>query len=304
VTSIRCLALLAALAVGAQPSAQRRPPDASSADLVELDVVVVDRNDRPVAGLGQKDFEIKDDGHVVEVKTFAAISSADPALERPRQMTLLLDDSSVPMGGTRIVQGMAKAIISRMRDDDDITVIRLNNERDEPFGDAETAVNRIVEYRAGAVPFQSRGTAERVLKVIAGAARQLAAFEHRRKLVVCIGGAGVCNVLEPYPRGSHPLWPAWVDMLAASARANVSIYAVMPVHPTSRILLGGGMVNATGGDGFKNTVEFERFVDGLWTDASDYYLLGYWPGASKRDLHSIEVKVARKDVHVRARTYR
>src|SRR5262245_53149114 len=58
----------------AGPLAQRRPP--VSPDLVELDVVVLDKQSQPVPGLARQDFQIMDDGRPVEIKTFAAVTSA------------------------------------------------------------------------------------------------------------------------------------------------------------------------------------------------------------------------------------
>jgi VWFA-related protein len=271
-------------------------------DLVELDVVVVDRHNQAVTGLTQQDFHIKEDGKPVEIKTFR--SAPNDSDDGGRQLVLLLDDAGVPMGGTLVVQAMAQAIISRQQASDDVTVVRLNDDRDEPFGDLATAMSRIAAYHAGAVPFQNRGTAERALKVIASIARHLEASEHQRKLIVCIGGPRVCNVLEPQPRGYHENWKPWVAALNATSRANAAVYAVMPVAPGMTILTSGGIVENTGGAAFANTSSFDRFVNEMWGDAGRYYLLGYWPAASNRELHAIDVKVARKGVRVRARRQR
>lgn len=296
--------LIVLLAVPAAARRDQRAADVSTGDLVELDVVVVDRDGVPIRDLGVKDFEVKEDGRIVEVKTFAAMTGGEETERLDRHLVLLLDDSSVPMRGTSVVQAMAQVVLSRTRPGDEVTVVRLNNQHDEPFGDIETAMSRIDQYRAGAVPFQNLGTAERMLKVVGGIARHLEAVDHRRKLIVCIGGPRVCNVLEPQPRGYSPIWNPWVQALTATARANVAVYAVMPVPISSRIMLAGGLAQLTGGDAFANLTKFERFVDGLWREASDYYLLGYWPSGAKRELHSINVKVARKGAKVHARQAR
>ena len=52
-------ALVAATVVASQ--------DQSAQNLVELDAVVLDGNDHPMAGLHQEDFQIKEDGRPVEV---------------------------------------------------------------------------------------------------------------------------------------------------------------------------------------------------------------------------------------------
>ena len=296
------LVVLAGLPLTARQG--KRPPDSGSVDLVELDVLALDRDGRTVTDLRREDFEIKDDGHVVDIKTFTPPSPAGDPDRAGRQLVLLLDDSSVPMSGTSVVQAMAQAILSRQESGDEVTVVRLNNDHDEPFGDLETALTRILQYHAGAVPFQGIGTGARALKVVTAVSRQLEAVDHRRKVIACIGGPRVCNVLEPQPQGYSVLWPAWVQAVTAAARANVAVYAVMPLPAGSLLRLPGGLVQATGGDGFANAMKFERFVDNLWREATDYYMLGYWPSPTKHDLHSIDVKVRRKGVEVRARRAR
>lgn len=273
-----------------------------SGDLVELDVLAIDRNDRPVFGLEAADFKVREDGHPVDLKTFTAPIHDRNDDPEPRQLVLLLDDSSVPATGTKIIQAMAKAILSRATVRDEVTVVRLHNDRDEPYGDFETALSRIDTYSGGAVPYNDRDTADRLLRVIASISRQLETGEGRRKLIVCIGGPAVCNVLEP--RRGFMFWSLWVDAIASASRANLAVYAVMPVPFGTPILLDGGLADVTGGDAFVNGTKFETFVDRLWAEARDYYLLGYWPSAGSRELHSIDVKVKRKGVHVRARRAR
>jgi VWFA-related protein len=275
----------------------------SSGDLVELDVTVVDRDGHPVPELSQQDFQVKEDGRPVDIKTFEWVTSAKSSDFAPRQIVLLLDDS-VPIAGTSVIQAMAQAVLSKSRPGDDVTVVRLNNDRDEPFGDIETALGRIDTYRAGTVPVQTLGTAERTLVVLARLSHQLEAVEHRRKLVVCIGGPNVCNVLEPRPRGYNVIWGKWVDAISTMARANVTVYGIMPVRPGTFIMLAGGLVDLTGGEAFFNNVKFEPFIDAMWRQAGEYYFLGYWPSTRKGELHDIDVKVARKGVHVHVRRQR
>jgi hypothetical protein len=273
-----------------------------SGDLVELDVVALDKEDRPVFGLEPADFQVREDGHPVDLKTFTPPSHDHSQDPEARQLVLLLDDSSIPTTGTKVIQAMAKAILSRGTLRDEVTVVRLNNDRDEPYGDVETALSRIDGYSGGAVPYNDRGTAERLLRVIASISRQLEAGEGRRKLIVCIGGPPVCNVLEP--RRGFLFWNLWVDAIASASRANLAVYAAMPVPFGTSILMAGGLADVTGGDAFANGTKFEIFVDRLWAEARDYYLLGYWPVADGHELHSIDVKVKRKGVHVRARRAR
>jgi VWFA-related protein len=289
------LALLAALAV------QRGAKPAPSADLVELDVVVLDRYEQPVAGLRQEDFQVKEDGHLVDVKTFSPVSvlgsmEADDA----RIVTLLMDDIGVPMAGTGAMQAIAQVVMSPASRGDELSVVRLSKAGDEAFGDFGTARDRIAGYRGGVVPFSRRDTPEAVLKAVARIATQLEPIEHRRKAIICLGLTAVCNVEDPQQGAYSVLWPSWVAALTAAARANVSVYSVDPTGLNQRTSApGAGLVTMTGGERFANSNDFVRAADTIWRQASRYYLLGYWPSTDRRALHSIDVKVARKDVHLR-----
>jgi VWFA-related protein len=290
-------ALLAALAV------QRPANPAPSNDLVELDVVVLDRYEQPVAGLRQEDFHIKENGRPVDVKTFSHVTvlgTTEP--DDARIVSLLMDDIGVTITGTSAMQMIAQVVMSPASRGDELSVVRLSNGSDEAFGDFGTARDRIVGYRGGMVPFSRRDTPETVLKAVARIAKQLEPLEHRRKTIICLGLNAVCNVEEP-PQGPYSvLWTSWVAALTAAARSNVSVYSVDPTGLNQRASVTGvGLVSLTGGERFANSNDFVRAADAIWRESSRYYLLGYWPSTDKRELHSIDVKVARKDVKLRFR---
>jgi VWFA-related protein len=292
--------------VRAVPAAQRSAPAPASADLVELDVVVLDRVEQPVSNLRQEDFTIKEDGHVVDVKTFAhvsALGSLQP--DDARSVTLLMDDIGVSMTGTSAMQAIAQVMLSPSERGDEIAVVRLSSRSDEAFGDVSTALDRIGGYRGGMVPFSRRDTPETVLKMVTKISRQLEAVEHRRKVIICVGLPVVCDPEEPVLVGTSALWPHWVAALTAAARANVSVYCLDPTGLNQRATSRGvGLVRLTGGELFTNSNDFVSAAYSMWRDAGRYYLLGYWPSPGKRELHSVEVSVARKDLHLRVRRRR
>jgi VWFA-related protein len=288
----------------AGPLAQRRPP--VSPDLVELDVVVLDRQSQPVPGLARQDFQITDDGRPVEIKTFAAVTSAGSSRsDDGRSVALLMDDIGIPITGTHPMRSIAQMMLSPALVGDDVSVVRLSNRADEAFGDQATAFARIEGYHGGVVPFSRRDSPEHALKTIAKMARTLELNEHRRNLIVCIGVRSVCDIEEPVQGVVNPLWPAWVDALRATARANVSVYAVDPTGLNQRSFVRSvGLVRLTGGELFANSNDFGQPAAAIWAEASTYYLLGYWPPISPKELHSIDVKVERKDARVRSRQRR
>jgi VWFA-related protein len=299
-----CLAAVCALAPIA--AAQRKPPPIQDGELVELDIVALDKYQQTVSDLRQDEFQIKENGRPVEIKTFefvVALGSLQP--DDARVVSLLMDDVGVGITGTSAMQQIAHALVSPLGRGDELSVVRLSREGDEAFGDFNTASDRIAGYRGGMVPFSRRDTPETVLKAVARISKQLEALDHRRKAIICLGVTAVCDVEDP-PLGAHSvLWPHWVAAIAAAARANVSVYAVDPTGLNQRAGVSGvGLVRLTGGERFANSNDFMRAADAIWRESSRYYLVGYWPPAGTKALQSIDVKVTRKDVHLRVRRAR
>jgi hypothetical protein len=93
------------------------------------------------------------------------------------------------------------------------------------------------------------------------------------------------------------------------ARANASVYSVMPNGLSNRVEVArGSLSDTTGGEGFRNTNDIGRVIDIIRRDTGNYYLLGYWPPASSssasRETHSIEVQVNKRGLRARARRLR
>jgi VWFA-related protein len=294
--------LLGVVAAVADVALVRAQP-ADSPYLVELDVVVVDESGRAVAGLKQVDFQVREDGRPVDLKTFDAVAETDERLVA-RSLVLLLDDSGFGSGNTLSIQSIARMFVSRMAAPDEFSVVRLNNRRDEAFGDRLEALMRIAEYKSDTLPFFGRETVENALKVFAKVSRTLEVIEQRRKAIVCIGVPAVCSVMQPASRSSV-LWRYWVDALGAMAKANVSLYSLEPngVSGSARVV-SGSIADATGGDVFRNTTDISRVIDIIRRDTGSYYLLGYWPQAAKGELHSIDVRINKRGLRALARRYR
>jgi hypothetical protein len=298
---VRSCALVAAVVIAGAAARAGQPQTATY--LVEVDAVVTDEAGKPVVGLKQDDFQVKDDGKRVELKTFDEVRETDERAVA-RSIVLLLDDSGVGPGNTVPIQQIARMFVAKMAPPDEFSVIRLSNRRDEAFGDRLEALLRIQEYRSDALPFFGRETRENALQMFAKVARTLEPIEHRRKALVCIGVPDVCSISEPSGR-FEVLWKFWVDMVGAMSRSNASVYSLEPSGaPRRNIITGGTIADITGGEVFLNTTDVNRPIDIVRRETGNYYLLGYWPFPSDKPLHSIEVKVNKRGVRVRARRVR
>ena len=95
--------------------AQRRSPSAPSVDLVEIDVVVIDNRGNAVRDLAAGEFRIKEDGQLVDIKTFSSVVVGGDDSRDGRTISLLLDDTGIPALGTMSIQSIAKAFLGPAR---------------------------------------------------------------------------------------------------------------------------------------------------------------------------------------------
>jgi VWFA-related protein len=294
---LAALALLPALRI--VTSAQRQT---ASVDLVEIDASVIDDDGRPVAGLKQGDFSVREDGRRVAITTFSEVRGPQPDdPDAARTIVVLLDDSGVAPSGTATMQTIARAVLSRAGRYDEVPIVRLHTRADEPYGDRATGELRIREYRAGGFPFVFWETSRDTLDRIAGIARQIAPNAGRRKIVICVGAPFVCNPDEPSANAPRSFWGSWVRALTDLAQANAALYALIPAHGRVRR---SGLADLSGGEVFTAPSDVGPPIDRVLRDAANYYVVGYWPEGKAQELHRIEVKVMRKGVRVLARKRR
>jgi VWFA-related protein len=294
--------LLAAafLAVPASgPGAQSSTP----LDFIEVDVVVVDRSGRSIHSLRQEDFTVKDSGKAVAVETFREVSGPnedDP--DSARTVVLLLDDTGIPATGTQAIQTIARALVTRASRIDEVPVVRLHKKSDEPFGDRISDDARIRDYRGGAWPFASWSSTLDVLDRIAEISRLVSSNTAKRKIIVCIGSPLICDIQEPSYSAPRTFERAWMDAVSEAALANVAVYSLIP---GSAPLRGQGVADSTGGAVLASTYNMGPPIDRILQDASNYYVLGYWPVATSGAPHRVEVKVRDvKGARVHARKVR
>jgi len=269
-------------------------------DLVDVDVVVTDDDGKPVTGLKKDDFDVREDGKPVELKTFVSLATSED-MSVPRSMVILLDDVTMPTETVSAVKALATYLALQARPIDDLSVIRFRNQDDEPFGDRRAALARIQQYQGAPLKYAPAGAPEDVLRLIASVSKKLESTGRRRKILVCIGAPRICAVREPGRFAGGWFYGDWTTAISIAARANLSMYSVLAAPAR---FSGDGIVEATGGLIFRNASDFRPLLDRIWQDAGHHYLLGYWPPSSSKDVHTISVKVPRKDVHVLSRRQR
>src|SRR5215475_6826670 len=104
---VRSCALVTALVAAVAGAVVRAGQPQTATYLVEVDAVVTDETGKPVVGLKQDDFQVKDDGKRVELKTFEEVRETDERAVA-RSIVLLLDDSGVGPGNTVPIQPLAR----------------------------------------------------------------------------------------------------------------------------------------------------------------------------------------------------
>lgn len=302
---VRLAILSAALASWAMLTAQQPPRFRAGVDLVEVDAVVVDDQGRVVAGLTQDDFELREDGRPVSIATFVPAADADSNQQDARFMVLLLDNLIADPMLTTNIKGIARRFAGRMGPRDEIAVVLLDGGRATSSTSRVQALAAIERFRPLGQTIRPR-PGEEALNTIAALAGQLSPVKHRRKTLVYIGSPSVFAPTERVGRlGDRHYTGEWFDAIRGAASGNVSVYLIDPEGLTGGQFDGArAFVDETGGEAFVNSNLFDRAVEQIWAQAGHYYLLGYEPPPSTARSHTIDVRVRRPGVHVRARRTR
>jgi VWFA-related protein len=234
-------ALVLAGVAAAAPAGQEQPTFASGITLVKVDVVVVDRDGKPVRGLTREDFRVFDEGRERPVAGFEAVVAPPPAAEDelrvrlPRVTTNVGEQSRPPRAFFLFVyEGMRPSSYGAFRA---VKVIRQ-------FVDANAGLDADVTLAA-----THRG------ETWTGTVRDLsapAAFD--RAIAAVIGPLAATGAnLDPrtYGAGIVPGAPGWasseMDRMADETRAKrlrelIDHFAAGRSGRTTMILLGEGAI--------------------------------------------------------------
>ncbi|HEV8580577.1 MAG TPA: VWA domain-containing protein [Thermoanaerobaculia bacterium] len=144
----------ALLLVSAAADAQSQEPgttfsDTVNVDVAEVEVLVTDRDGKPVSGLTPQDFKIVEDGQPVEVTNLSATSS------QPLVLGIFLDEVSLSGPSRNLaVKGLKSFLASTLRPGDRAIIFRYTGSLEmqgEPTGDA-AALGALLDRIAGTAP--------------------------------------------------------------------------------------------------------------------------------------------------------
>jgi VWFA-related protein len=302
--SIFTLALMAATA--AITSGQTQPRFRADVDLLVVSAIVRDTGNAFVRGLTRDDFELLEDGKPVDIATFAeAGTDARASLDDGRFVVLLMDDLSASPSLTTRMKQIAHGFADRMGPKDVLSVTYLNGGSSvttQIRGEVKRAIDRFKPIGShGAMSPSSKE--QHAIETIGALSAQLERVGHRRKIVVCIGAAHIFNPVV----GDGELRGYTADTLRATARSNVTIYLIDPLGLNKGVSFAdfeGGFARETGGSAFANINDYGPAIERVWEESGNYYLLGYEPARRDNRRHSIEVRVKKPDLNVRARRTR
>ncbi len=293
----RLLAASVMIAIAGHTPAQ--PPQPDARELVTLTAAVVDDDGRPVSTLERDAFTIREDGRRVEITSVRGVSAGNGGAHRG--LVVLLDDANVSPVYTANIQTIARAFLARTNAPDFVSVTSLSRGNEELMTDPKASASRIDEFRAGSIVAQANETFSTALRRLTNISRELALVNDGRNAIVCIGRPGVFDMVQPISGSASLMRAPWIDAIHVLVHNNTSVYLIDPSGLTGRThLVDGGLAADTGGQAFVNSNDFNRAVDRIWSEAGHYYVIEYAPIGPDRLLHSIEVSVRGRGLHVHA----
>jgi VWFA-related protein len=305
------------------PAASAQPRFSTTTTFVTLDVIVTDRDDRPVTGLTRTDFSIVERGRPQEISDFEHVSipvaSRDLSLDAPvlpasdvasnaasardsRALAIVVDDTVLDTADIIYIKRTITALISAMSDDDHValTYVRRSDLGQDFTSDPNrlvAAAQRLTET-LGLPAVSQRNAARDLLVVLDNVSKTMAAARQPRKAMVLIGTRG-CN-----PRAPDIMGAICKGVIDRSRESGVPIYAIDPTGDLETPWADDTfmLAAATGGQMYRQAQPWLSPTR-LMTDNGSYYLLGYYPSPQRSDgkFQEVEVKVNRPGLQVRAR---
>jgi VWFA-related protein len=289
---VRLVSLLLGVLIAQDPGT--RATFSSRADLVVLQVSVVDRRAGFVAGLPRDAFVVRENGRVQPIAVFEQDDS-------PVTVGLVIDNSGsmVPRRDAVVAAGMAFAASSHPADE--LFTINFNEKiwPGLPAGQRFTSDHAVLRQALG------RSTARgqtALFDALLTALRHLDAGAQPRKVLILVSDGG-----------DNASRARFADVLDAALRRDAVIYTICLADPNDREAkphLLRELSKVTGGESFvpKSNDEITPILERIARDIRSSYTIGYAPPASQASgggRRKVEVDVQGRDYRglaVRARS--
>jgi VWFA-related protein len=327
------LGLVTALGLAPQPVFR------SGTQLVLVDAIVTDDQDRVVSDLTREDFVITDGGRVQRIDQFSFESiplgnrlvdfdaptrpPADVAWNartsgRSRAFVFVIDEASIPPSELTPLKRLMAEVLKTLTPDDQAAVIYMG--RSDLGTDFTSDVDRLIDVvnkRRDAVGL-SMMTPSRKMVTLKSVVRTLESSRHARRAVFLVGSSGCV------PHVPQDQWGECRDLVKQAREAGVPFYTLDPRlfidaditsanSPGERAAARANelakrdemltLATATGGRASSRAGNPARAAAEVIAENGSYYLLGFYPDppASDGKFHEIKVTVTRPGLHVRAR---
>lgn len=321
-------------------STQQKPPVfRARTDLIQLDVVVLDKDGKPVRGLTQNDFTVFEDKDVQRIEGFNAVDLEDvvhdagPVWEHKvpadvvsnefnnQRIFVLVVDDGLSMGLSEVpphnpdqwaIKRMKESValfISQLNPDDKVALFFTQRTKlsQDLTSDHERLIKAVQAFPDGGAGDLTGDLgclgARYAVRGMKGIIEQLATIPDRRKAIVYFGGELPRVPLTPDQCGIF--WD-WREVFAAADQAHVTVNPVdtmgLRLHGMREEYL--TVAENTGGRAIVNTNDFAPGIHRIFVENSSYYLLAYSPTHSEEDgtFRRIRVTVnGRPDLEVSTR---
>jgi hypothetical protein len=220
---------------------------------------------------------------------------------------LLFDDLATDPTSVPRVRDVARRVVSRMGQQDQMTIATITGHFSKPTDDRARLLKAIASYNGhamGMVPLDRVG--EELLEKVTSISRDLVEVP-MRKIIIGIGAGWLFDTPIPPSSVGRDLRREWTAAVRAMAAADVNLYAIDPGGVGRAPVTGTatGFARESGGFAFTNTNDAVGAVDRIFDEATHYYVLTVAdPPTGKNDeIRELEVRVKRSGVTPRARRW-
>ena len=331
-----CLTLSGATGAGfAQAPVPAQAVFRAGVDVIQLDVLVLDRNRRPVHGLTASDFTVLERGKPQPVVAFTEVNVPAPVevpaewvrdvgpdvtsndLQTRRLILLILDDGNtgVDEAEPRLVRQVATKIIDSLGPNDLAAVVFSESGRQQNFTNDRAqllkAIDSFQPRNWGAAGQGLRCTLREggcALNTLASITDVLRAAPPGRKAIMYIG-PGMTFDSSLKDLDGPTILPQIKQTIQRAQQSNASIYTFDPRGVRPSVLAPEGrteiaLAEVTGGRAIRSTNDPAAHVAEIFRENSSDHLLGYQSTDSARDgrFRKIEVTINRPGLEVKTRS--